>query len=109
MNDLIFKQIVSVALKVDFGVKLDVIHTLYNIVTDYVPARSKFIENNTVAALVKVCKSIDSEQTLSVIGRILRELCQHTDGVRILISGSFILHFNILLIIARQRVLCPCY
>jgi hypothetical protein len=72
--------------QVDFAVKLDIIHTLYNIVTDYTPSRALFVEHGIVSSLVKVCKSIDNEETLAVIGRILRELCQHTEAVRLLIS-----------------------
>lgn len=72
--------------QVDFSVKLDIIHTLYNIVTDYTPARSLFVEHGIVSSLVKVCKSIDNEDTLACVGRILRELCQHTEAIRVLIS-----------------------
>ena len=61
---------------------------MYNIVTDFSPARTLFIDAGLVAALVKVCKSIDSEATLSVIGRILRELSLQVDAVRVLISGT---------------------
>ncbi len=74
--------------------KLDVIHTMYNIVTDYSPARVQFIEAGLVAALVKVCKSIDSEATLAVIGRILRELSLQVDCVRVLISGNIHVHMH---------------
>lgn len=72
--------------QIDFSVKLEIIHTMYNVVTEYTPARSYFVENGIVSALVKVCKSVDNEDTLACIGRILRELCQYTELVRVLIS-----------------------
>lgn len=74
--------------QVTSAVKLDIINAFYNVVTEFDAARARLTDIGFVPALIKACKTIDSEETLSVIGRIVRELCQYTAGAKVLLSRN---------------------
>ncbi len=73
-------------MQINSAVKLDIIHTFYNIITEFGASRAKLTELSLIPALIKACKTIDSDDTLAVVGRIVRELCQFTTGAKVLLS-----------------------
>eukprot|EP00607_Mallomonas_marina_P007273 CAMPEP_0182418430 /NCGR_PEP_ID=MMETSP1167-20130531/2868_1 /TAXON_ID=2988 /ORGANISM="Mallomonas Sp, Strain CCMP3275" /LENGTH=782 /DNA_ID=CAMNT_0024592639 /DNA_START=430 /DNA_END=2778 /DNA_ORIENTATION=- len=73
---------------IDISVKLDAVHFLYNLVTAYPPSRIPAVEAGAVASLVKLVKSQDEEDLLSVLGRITKELCSEIVVYKKLISDG---------------------
>lgn len=85
----------------DSNIKLDCLYIIYNVITCFAPCQARAIDEGVVSALLKIIKTNDSEEIVSVVSRIVKEICTMVSMARKLLTDGIM---NIMLKLSKFEI-----